>query len=148
MNLRQLHRYLSVFFTPAILFFAISGGLQTFGLHESAVRGASPPVAWIAAMASVHKDQHLPRVHARVGAPAVRRLAPHETSAPQTVTDVPSSVEKSTLPLKLFVLALAVGLCVTAIAGLTVAFSNPRNRTQNAVTLVLGALLPTALLFL
>ena len=61
LNFRKLHRYLGVFFTPAILFFAFTGALQTFGLHESKQRGEPPPVAWIAALASVHKDQHLPQ---------------------------------------------------------------------------------------
>ena len=34
-RLRDLHNWLGVFFAPGILFFALSGVLQTFGLHES-----------------------------------------------------------------------------------------------------------------
>jgi hypothetical protein len=34
-NLRLLHRYMGLFFSPAILFFAFSGGLQVFNLHKS-----------------------------------------------------------------------------------------------------------------
>jgi hypothetical protein len=34
------HHYLGLFFAPTILFFAITGGLQMFGLHETA-RGTS-----------------------------------------------------------------------------------------------------------
>lgn len=145
-NLRQIHRYLSVFFTPAILFFSFTGALQTFGLHESARRGEPPPVAWIAAMASLHKDQHLPQARPRQAAapaataPAVVRRAPAPSAeAPQQ--------EKSTLPLKLFVLALAIGLCATSLVGLTIALTNPRSRKESAVALVLGALLPALLLF-
>jgi len=42
--LRMLHLYLGVFAAPALLFFAFTGGLQTFSLHET-TRGSSytPP---------------------------------------------------------------------------------------------------------
>lgn len=150
-SLRQLHRYLSVFFTPAILFFSFTGALQTFGLHESAKRGEPPPVAWIATLASVHKDQHLPQPRARrAAAPSV--AAPVATAPVARPAAAPSAEapreEKSTLPLKLFVLALAIGLCATSLVGLTIAFTNPRSRKESAVMLALGTLLPVLLLLM
>ena len=148
LNLRKLHRYLSVFFTPAILFFSFTGALQTFRLHESAERGAPPPVAWIAALASVHKDQRLPRARPLLAGPAQpARAANVARSARAPFAEAPDQ-EKSALPLKLFVLALAIGLCVTALVGLTIAFTNPRSRKQSAVVLVLGMLLPPLLLLI
>jgi len=41
---RLVHRYSGIFFAPTILFFAITGGLRMFGLHETS-RGSSylPP---------------------------------------------------------------------------------------------------------
>lgn len=154
LNLRKLHRYLGVFFTPAILFFAFSGALQTFGLHESKQRGAPPPVAWIAALASVHKDQHLPQARhaapppqtpgAAAAAPSHEQPATAKVQSPVADMHAP---EKSTLPLKLFVLAVAIGLCVTSLVGLTLAFNNPRNRKEAGVMFVLGTLVPLLLLF-
>ena len=43
-SVRILHRCLGLFFAPMILLVAITGGLQMFGLHETA-RGSSyvPP---------------------------------------------------------------------------------------------------------
>jgi hypothetical protein len=43
-SIRIMHRYLGMFFAPTILFFAITNGLQMFGLHGTA-RGSSyvPP---------------------------------------------------------------------------------------------------------
>jgi hypothetical protein len=43
-TIRVMHHYLGLFFAPTILFFAITGGLQMFGLHETS-RGSSyvPP---------------------------------------------------------------------------------------------------------
>lgn len=146
LNLRKIHRYLGVFFTPAILFFAFSGALQTFGLHESEQHGAPPPVAWIAAIASVHKDQHLPQARQ---APAAEPVASAPDAAPaKPVAAAETSPKKSTLPLKLFVLALAIGLCVSSLVGLTIAFTNPRSRKETAIMLVLGTLLPALLLFM
>jgi hypothetical protein len=159
LKLRQLHRYLGVFFTPAILFFAFSGALQTFGLHESEQRGAPPPVAWIAALASVHKDQHLPEASTQARAPvptdahadeAAQGDAQARASAPgagQATAPVGHEATKSPLPLKLFVLALAIGLCATSLVGMTISFSNPRTRRQTALMLVLGTLVPLLLLF-
>jgi hypothetical protein len=150
LKLRQLHRYLGVFFTPAILFFAFSGALQTFGLHESKERGAPPPVAWIAALASVHKDQHLPEDRASLPAAASgagQAQAPAAVPAPPAAPPVVHEASKSPLPLKLFVLALAIGLCATSLVGVTIAFSNPRSRRPTALMLVLGTLVPALLLF-
>src|SRR5947209_4350231 len=56
---RQLHLYLGLFFAPSIVFFAFTGTLQTFSLHENKHPGDHNP-QWIATLASVHKDQALP----------------------------------------------------------------------------------------
>lgn len=151
LNLRKLHRYLGVFFTPAILFFAFTGALQTFGLHESEQRGEPPPVAWIAALASVHKDQHLPQPRQAAAprkAPVVDAAPPPDTAAAKPRPPAADAHEKgkSTLPLKLFVLAVAIGLCISSLLGMTLAFSNPRNRKEAGVMLMLGTLLPLLLL--
>jgi hypothetical protein len=45
-RIRQLHLYIGVFFLPAILFFAISGGLQAFRLQQASGWDGAPPPAW------------------------------------------------------------------------------------------------------
>lgn len=47
-NSRQIHLYLGVFTTPALLFFAITGALQTFSFHET-TKGSDykPPKSWL-----------------------------------------------------------------------------------------------------
>lgn len=146
-TLRQLHRYLGVFFTPSIVFFAFSGALQTFGLHEGASHGAPPPTPWIAAIASIHKDQRLPkpRLSSR---PFIATVAPAVAPAPVAAEPGTAAAmpQKSPLPLKLFVLALAVGLCLSSLAGMYIALANPRSRVPSAVTLGAGMLLPLLLL--
>lgn len=147
-NSRTLHRYLGVFFAPAILFFAFTGALQTFGLHESEHHGAPPPFPWIAALASLHKDQHLPepRQAKHEAAPAAAAPAAAVPAAAQPDHDAEDHDTKSTLPLKLFVLALAVGLCASSLLGLYIALSNPRSRKETAVVLALGIAFPVLLL--
>jgi hypothetical protein len=142
LRLRVFHRYLGVFFMPSILFFAFTGALQTFGLHESAQRGEPPPVAWIAALAAVHKEQHLaaPAPPRKAGPTAGRATgAPHKEDADEG---------KSALPLKLFTLLMSIGLGVTSLLGMVLALSNPRTRKASAAILVAGVVIPLLLLFL
>src|SRR5574337_955740 len=48
-----------VFTAPMLLFLAVSGGLQTFGLHEASRGSSYAPPAWLASMAQLHKKQTL-----------------------------------------------------------------------------------------
>ncbi len=64
-RIRQLHLYLGVLFAPAIIFFSLSGGLQTFGWHES--EGGVERPAWIAAIGEIHKHQQLATPRERPG---------------------------------------------------------------------------------
>jgi uncharacterized iron-regulated membrane protein len=137
-RLRQWHLYLGVFFTPAILLFSISGGLQTYRLQEAKGYGGTPP-SWIVWMASVHKDQRLPKTEAgadqkSVGAP--------KTAKPKA----PAS--RSTTLLKLFVALLAAGLSFSALLGATIAIGTRSTRGVSVVMLALGAIVPVAVLYL
>lgn len=55
--LRKIHLYIGIFTTPALLFFAITGALQTFSLHETTQGSNYRPPAWIASLAQLHKKQ-------------------------------------------------------------------------------------------
>jgi hypothetical protein len=143
-RVRQLHNYIGVFFAPAILFFAISGSLQTFGLHESRGDAAYKPPAWIVTIASIHKDQKLP--HAR---PKHQEPNGSNTRAPKR----PPSLEAedggaSPLPLKIFVLCLALGLITSASLGVTISLKNKATRRATLLLLAAGTALPVLLLFL
>ena len=54
---RKVHLYLGVFTAPALLFFAFTGALQTFSLHETTQGSSYKPPAWIATLAQLHKKQ-------------------------------------------------------------------------------------------
>ena len=49
--LRLIHLYIGVFIAPALLFFAFTGALQTFSLHETTRGSSYKPPAWAVMLA-------------------------------------------------------------------------------------------------
>jgi hypothetical protein len=146
-RLRQLHLYLGTLFAPAIFFFAFSGALQTFDLHTSEPGSADKPPAWIVTLAEIHKDQRLAKPHKRRAPPPIDAAAksehPQELASPEH-----QSEQHSPLPLKVFVLLLAIGLMATAVLGIYMAFHKRNNRRLTWIMLATGFVLPIALLYL
>lgn len=143
-QIRRVHHYVGVFFTPAILLFALSGALQTFRLQEEKGYGGTPP-AWIAWMASVHKDSMLPR----------DRAGEKEKERPATATakrvkigaeGAKATPAPSRLPMQIFVAVLSIGLIVSALLGVMIALNNRTTRRTSVVMLAIGALLPLLLM--
>src|SRR5580700_7720428 len=112
--LRKVHLYIGIFTTPALLFFAFTGALQTFSLHETTQGSSYKPPAWIATLAQIHKKQTdiVPAHKLRpqgpdkppdaAGSPGKHggSGAPQVAAAPAT----PAPPQKSHLPLKIFFL--------------------------------------------
>lgn len=166
--LRNIHHWLGVFFAPTILFFAFSGALQTFSLHENHGGGPYKPPAWIVAIASIHKDQVLPQPkaghHADADdhdhdhdAPAARDAHDPDAKPPAAKPDAdadhdadaaPKPKRPSPLPLKIFVLTLSIGLMFSTLLGLWIALKMRAMRRLSLVLLVAGTLVPIGLLFL
>ena len=141
-RVRQYHFYLGMFFAPAILLFALSGALQTFRLQEAKGYGGTPP-GWIVWMASIHKDQSLPREQHDARRAAKPSAVP--ATAPRTVEDRPLA-RTSPLPLKIFVALMSLGLTASAILGIVIALTNRTMRRTSVIVLTAGALLPLLLL--
>src|SRR5271154_776001 len=78
---RLIHLYLGVFITPALLFFAFTGALQTFSLHETTRGSGYKPPAWAVLLAQIHKKQ-TPIV-------PVRKDPPPERSAEKVASERP-----------------------------------------------------------
>jgi hypothetical protein len=148
-SIRQLHFYLGTFFAPAIFFFAFSGALQTFGLHESEDGSNYSPPSWIVTLASIHKDQmlakpHKPHLHASPTAKAEN----HPEDAQKPAEDGEQPPSHSAFPLKCFVLLLAIGLMTSAALGIYLALQSRNNRRMAWIMLASGILLPIGLIFL
>ena len=115
-SLRQLHLYLGCFFAPLVAFFAFTGILQTYRLHE-APKNQPPPPAWIKTLATVHKDQ---------------RVARGETPT----------------AMKIITAAMGVALILTMALGVVMAFKLGRSRLAVVGCLVLGTVIPVAVVWL
>jgi hypothetical protein len=140
-TLRRYHHYLGLFFAPMILLFAISGALQTFRLQEAKGYGGPPP-NWIVWLASVHKDQGPPREPRAEKAKPAGEAAKPRVEAPRTGPKRPSP-----LPLKIFVVLLAIALAISTIIGIVIALANRAMRRVSIVLLMLGAVVPIVLLW-
>jgi hypothetical protein len=84
---RLLHLYLGVFTTPALIFFAFTGFVQTFSLHE-ATRGSDyKPPQILVNLGQLHKKQTL--------VVPVRKPQPPATDRPATLMSAPAASEAS-----------------------------------------------------
>jgi hypothetical protein len=55
---RLIHLYFGVFITPALIFFAFTGAIQTFGLHETnRDHPTYVPAKWLVVLGQIHKKQ-------------------------------------------------------------------------------------------
>ena len=164
--LRKLHLYLGVFTAPALLFFAFTGALQTFSLHETTQGSSYKPLAWITSLAQLHKKQttEVPVRRPRPDAPrpdaarsgalpdhpehSASKAAP--SSAPQSANQQPAASPvprpKSHLPMKIFFLLVAVGLFLSTLTGIYMAYRYSRSRLLISGLLLAGAVLPLLLL--
>jgi len=152
---RQWHLYLGTLFAPSIIFFAFTGSLQLFSLHESHPGDVYQAPVWIQELASIHKDQVLQKKHKPASPPAVEQKAPPAVTAapkpPQPASSGPKNEpgpSAMTLALKWFFLAMAVGLTSSTFLGIYMAFKFNRNRTLVWGMLIAGTAIPLALIAL
>ncbi|WP_158785849.1 PepSY domain-containing protein [Granulicella sp. L46] len=142
---RQIHLYIGIFISPAILFFAFTGALQTFSLHETTRGSDYKPPTWIATLAQLHKKQTT-TVPIRKPRPAdvVPKPDKHaDASAPQPSPEPP---QKSHLPMKIFFLLVAIGLFTSTLTGIYMSYKFMRNRLVVTVLLIAGTIIPLLLL--
>ena len=153
-RVQQLHLWLGTLFAPLIIFFSLSGALQTLGLHEQEKSGGHTP-AWIAEFASVHKDQQLAQGEGQrrrpppganpASGPNARRAGAPEGPRPEGESKGRGA---SPWPLKWFIVLMSLGLITTTALGIYMAFKYSRNKAVVWGLLAAGILLPLALLFL
>jgi len=54
-SIRIWHMYIGILIAPSVLFFALTGALQIFSLHEA--HGSYEPPALLEKLSRLHKDQ-------------------------------------------------------------------------------------------
>ena len=176
-TIRSLHFYLGIFFAPTIIFFAFSGALQSFGLHEG-----EGHAKWIEEMGEVHKNQRppdwmkaAPKAQPSSGQPAPQQQSPATApastpvsspattntaaNAPATSAQSPAPAQTApvrrgpprkpkSVPFKVFSAVMAAGLILSSILGILSAFRMKPDPKPIWLMLVLGTILPAVLLYL
>lgn len=143
MTIRQLHSYLGLFIAPSVLFFALTGSLQIFSLHEA--HDGYTPLPLIEKLAKVHRDQVFASGHH------------HEAEAPEadatgaTPTEAASADDDdkpalSTVLLKYFFLIVALSLMLSTTFGLWMALRYNRRKRLAWTLLIVGTVIPVGLL--
>src|SRR5277367_4026014 len=145
-NSRLLHLYLGIFTAPALIFFSITGALQTFSLHETTRGSDYKPPKIIAELSQLHKKQTLvvPAKKAQPPAQAADKPAgdkhPADNSADSREdkhqadnstprpAEAPPTKPKNLLPMKIFFLFVSVSLLTSTITGLYMSYKYIRNK--------------------
>jgi hypothetical protein len=156
---RLTHMYFGVFITPAILFFAFTGVLQTFGLHEREPGEKYKPAQWIVTLAQIHKHQtaelpkRKPAVAATPAAPPAEAHAVAPEPAPRPASkakkgddDDDDKADFKTAPMKIFFAIVCLGLFVSTATGLYMSYNFLRNKALVTATLLAGIVIPPLLL--
>jgi hypothetical protein len=156
--LRLIHLYIGIFIAPALLFFAFTGVLQTFSLHETTRGSNYKPPAWAVTLAQIHKKQ-TPVV-------PVRKVPPPDKSTDKAVPEKPSENKQQSAPaapsqppspdlnatkphnawpLKYFFLLVSIGLFTSTLSGLYMSYKFVRNRKLITSLLLAGTIVPVLL---
>ncbi|GGA03405.1 PepSY domain-containing protein [Dyella caseinilytica] len=141
-KIRLWHAYVGLFSAPTILFFAFTGALQLFDLHEQ--HGNYQPPALIEKLGRMHKDQVFALDHHE-----------HQSQAPtsegKAATPPPDDDDAVSLPtqaLKWFFLLVALNLVASTLLGVWIGLSHVRRKRTAWTLLVAGTLIPLGLAWL
>jgi hypothetical protein len=144
-TLRKVHAYIGAFIAPSVLFFAATGALQLFSLHEA--HGGYTPPPLLEKLSAVHKDQRFAAdSHHDDGAPPA--ASGPKAGAPDHDDDHPKALPARTVALKWLFLAIDIGLMVSTLIGVWMALTFTRNKGLIWALLILGAVLPVLILAL
>jgi hypothetical protein len=137
-RLRQWHAYIGLFIAPSILFFAITGTIQIFSLHEA--HGNYHPPVLLEKLGAVHKDQVFERPH---------EDKPHgDEPQPAAPADDDDKTSVATYALKWFFTIVALGLTISTCIGVWMGLTQIRRSVTGWCCIVAGALIPLCLLAL
>jgi hypothetical protein len=150
---RKTHLYIGVFTAPAILFFALTGSLQTFSLHESSRDGSYKPSQWILVLAQIHKKQSMQVPMRKTAAPQLAPVseAPDKPDKKMEAKksesqSAPSTPKHNLLPLKIFFVVVGLSLFTSTLSGLYLAWKYRRDRILATAALIAGIVVPILLM--
>jgi hypothetical protein len=154
-SVRLIHLYLGVFIAPMLLFFAFTGFVQTFSLHETLKGREYTPPAILVKLGQFHKKQTLVVQPKRVPpADAPKSGGGHGGGHGDAGPDMAKGsaapaapVKKQNLwPMKIFFGLVAIGLLTSTLTGIYMSYKYVRSRVVVTGLLVAGVVVPVVLL--
>jgi hypothetical protein len=148
---RKTHLYFGLFISPALVFFAFTGAVQTLSLHEAAGSSYKPP-AVLAKLGQLHKKQTtmMPVRKAPEGGAAHEGGGHGDHASGQPNATQPAVTlagkQKQHLPMKIFFLVVAMGLLTSTVTGIYMSYRYERNKLLVTGTLIAGVMVPLILL--
>jgi uncharacterized iron-regulated membrane protein len=165
-SVRKTHLYLGLLISPSLMFFAFTGAVQTFSLHEQVQGSDYKPPHWIAEMAQIHKNQTMVMGQRKAPAPGASGAGVdggghgHGRNGVQAGTGTPGtpapsavaasvpvvSKRKQHLPLKIFFLMVAIGLLWSSLTGIYMAYKYAARKWVVTAWWAAGLVIPLLLL--
>jgi hypothetical protein len=138
LSIRLWHSYIGIFIAPSVIFFALTGALQIFSLHES--HGSYAPPVIIEKLSSMHKDQVFEQKHhdddEAQSKDGRQPPPPREHEAGPTL---------GTMLLKWFFLFVALALTASTVLGLWIGLTRFQRKRTGWWLLLAGIILPIGL---
>jgi hypothetical protein len=146
---RQIHNVTGLFFAPTILFFAVTGGLQMFGLHETSRGSSYVPPAILVHLSQMHKKGtlYLPARKAPQAAQPKPDGAKQEAPKAEGPKPPQSPPPPNPLPIKIFFAATALALVISTCTGIVMGWKYARRKSSVLLILAAGIAVPVVLLF-
>jgi hypothetical protein len=142
--IRDLHVYVSVFVAPSLLFFALTGALQTFRVPDQ----KTAPVV-IQKLARLHKDDVFAAKPPRPKRPeGAHEGGDHDKAQAPKPPEAKPTPKPSTEVMKWFFVAVSVGIALTTFFGLWMALAYSRRKLIVWALLIAGAAAPVLILAL
>jgi uncharacterized iron-regulated membrane protein len=158
LTLRRWHGYIGMFIAPSILFFALTGAMQLFSLHEA--HGKYQPPALLEQLGKLHKDQvfeskdnapdadHEPAPAAKAAAAtdADHDAAPGGAGSEEHGHHHEKAPRVKVYVLKWFCLFVALGLATSTAFGIWMGLKHTLHRRIHVILLIVGAAVPIVLI--
>jgi hypothetical protein len=140
-QLRVVHTYVGMLIAPSVIFFAATGILQIYSLHEA--HPGYTPAPLIEKLGKVHKDQAFIAGRKRPPGAAPKAARPDGPHGPEGGAEKGPSAP--TALLKLFFAIVAVGLIASTLIGVWVGLQQRLRRRTCLVLLLVGLAVPVIL---
>ncbi|OYW25517.1 MAG: hypothetical protein B7Z44_18715 [Caulobacter sp. 12-67-6] len=140
--IRRIHGWLGLFIAPSVMFFALTGAYQLYGLHET--QPGYQPAPLVEKLGRVHMKQTFELKPKRAPAP-VQAGGPAQPKPAAKPEDGP---KLSVAILKALFLVVAIALAAATILGVWMALTYGRDKRLGWILLVAGAVAPVLLITL